>query len=260
MSIADIFSAFRSGTPATTQQPGSQQQQANQQTQSTPGNIPNNVSQTSATANSPATAPNGVIPASTDLTEKTKSPLDEFSELWKNDNSGTQNTPQPLFNSNQEDFIKAAQKTDFKTLIKPEQLQAISAGGDGAMNAFAEALNSVAQQVYANSTYAATKLIEGALNKSNTTLKSEIPGIIKQHSVNDSLNTENPAFSHPAAQPIISALKDQFAVKYPNATVKELTDHAKNFLGAFADIAGKKPEVQTKSKQSNETDWESFLG
>lgn len=253
MGIMDFFKApVQAGTPAV-------QQSAPVAT--TPGNIPNNSVVTTASTSSAGTAPNGAVPITTDTSSKAQSPLDAFSELWQTAaTNGT--TPAPLFNVNQESLLNAARQTDFKKAITPEQMAAIAAGGEGATQAFAEAMNSVAQHSFAQSAFATTKMIEGALKKNNETFRGEIPGMIKQHNVSDGLRTENPAFSHPAAQPIISALESQMAVKYPNATVKELRDMATQYLSSFAQAAVPAPATGTQAagtKQPQEMDWSTFL-
>lgn len=219
--------------------------------------------QSTATA---GTAVNGVVPASTDVTEP-KSPLDQFTDMWKTDDTNS-NQAQPLFNIDQAALLKTAQTQDFTKLIKPEQLQAVLAGGEGAANALLSVLNTVAQDNYARSAFATTKLIEGALGKNNKTLNDSLPNLIKQHNVSNGLREENPAFSHPAVQPMIQALESQMIVKFPDATAAELRKMATDYIGALPGIITQ--PTNTNSATGNgktkgmfnaapETDWSSFL-
>lgn len=110
-------------------------------------------------------------------------------------------------------LMEAARKTDFSKAISSNQLEAIAGGGQEAVAAFASAMNSVAQTVYANSALATTKIVEQALMKAQQQYDAKIPGLIKRQTVSDTLRTENPMFSNPAVQPLISALEAQLAVK-----------------------------------------------
>jgi hypothetical protein len=246
MSIMDFFKA----TPAT---PAA--------SKPTPaGNIPVTTPVTGAAA--AGTAPNGTQPPGSTTPTAGASPLDQFADLWNTDPNAATTNGQPLFNVNQEQLLAAARTQDFKKFITPEQLQAISQGGESAMNAFASALNEVSQQSFAMNALATTKLIEGAMGRNNTNMEAKLPGIIKQHGFSDSLRAENPAFSHAAAQPIIQALQQTLVTKYPNATQAELRTMATQYLGSFADAVKPAPTVTPPGRTTNaagETDWSSFL-
>jgi len=227
-----------------------------------PGQLPANAAAATSSTSTAATAPNGVVPASTDLNSAAKSPLDAFNDLWQTDPNAAPTTGQPLFNVKQEDLLTAAQAQNFTSHITPEQLAAIAAGGEGAIKAFSDSLNATAQHVYARSAFATTKIVENALGKAEQTMTSRIPGMIRQHNVSDGLRTENPAFAHPAAQPIISALEQQMSVKHPQATAKELRDMATQYLGAFAGAfnpATTESAGNPNSRMSAGTDWSTFL-
>lgn len=241
-----------SSQPATVQQnqfPGAGQ----------PGNIP----PSAATATS---AGNGVVPNSTQTqpapsdTSAVKSPLDAFTDLWKNEPKSEGQQEQPnMFNVDPQKLMEAAAKVDFAKVIKPEQVQAISAGGEGAVKAFMDAMNGVSQAVYAQSALLNTKIVERAMEQAETKFAERVPGLIKRHQVSDSLRTENPALSHPAAQPLIAALESQMAVKFPNATVAELNQMAKDYISSFASAAvPKKEEPATSGKSNKETDWSTW--
>ena len=225
-----------------------------------PGNIPPSAAPATSTASSAATAPNGAIPAST--TEiAAASPLDAFNDLWNNpakpdDNNGS------YFNVDIAALQKAAGQQDFTQSITPEHLAAIGQGGDAAIKAFAEALNNVSRDVYARSALATTKIVDTALGKAEAKFRNDVPNIVKKHSISDTLRSENPAFTHPAAQPVIEALEKQLIQKYPQATATELRNLATTYLGAFADISGTKQPVgvdSTGKKVKAEQDWNEFL-
>ena len=226
-----------------------------------PGNIPPAAASTGATT--PGAAPNGQIPPT-----DPNAPADpatafaQFDKLWENAPTDPNAPPSGVFgNVDPKKFMEAAGKIDFSRVVTPEQLQSISAGGEAAQAAFAAALNSVAQGVYAQSAFATTKIVEQALNKSKETFLSELPTHIKKQTVTDSLRAENPIFSNPAVQPIISALEAQMTVKYPNATAPEITQMAKQYVEALGSSFAPKPKALDggPKNKKGETDWSSFL-
>lgn len=253
--IMSMFSNLMGGAPAPAATPG---QVA---APNTPGSIPTSAPNTGATNG--GTAPNGTVPAAgTETTPNANAtPLDQFADLWNNAPTDP-NAPAPagIFgNVDPKKFMEAAGKVDFSKAVTPEQLQAISAGGDNAMQAFAQAMNKVAQNVYAQSAFATTKIVEQAMSRSKDSFLAELPQHIKKQTVSDNLRVENPIFSNPAVQPIISALEAQMAVKFPNATSTELTQMAKTYVEALgSSFAPKPPEDKSKSK-NEEFDWNTFL-
>jgi hypothetical protein len=227
----------------------------------TPGNIPPAANTNSGTAFSGVTAPNGTVPATNDATAAA-SPLDEFAKLWDTDPNAASGAT-PYFNVNMEALNKAAAGQDFTSGITPEHLAAIAGGGEGAVKAFADAINASSRDVYARSALATTKIVESALAKAETKFNASVPGMIKQHGLQDGLRSENPAFSHPAAQPIIGALEKQLTQKYPNATANELRNMATQYLTSFSAAIGT-PTTNAATHASggskpSEMDWTTFL-
>jgi len=250
MGIMDMFSGMMNSGAAAPAAPAGQP--------TPPGNIP-----ATAAANSPATpstAANGAVPPGTDTSANSPaSPLDQFADLWKNDATTEGKATAGVFGDiDPKKFMEAAQKIDFSKAVTPEQLQAISGGGEGAVKAFAEAMNTVSQNVYAQSSYASTKMIEAALAKSKDSFMAELPTHIKKQSVSDTLRQENPIFSNPAVQPIISALESQLTVKFPNASASEITGMAKQYVEALGTSFTPKPAEDAKAGKG-ETDWSTFL-
>ena len=226
-----------------------------------PGNLPATAASTGATPN--GAAPNGQIPPTDpNAPPDPATAFAQFDKLWENAPTDPNAPASGIFgNVDPKKFMEAAGKIDFGKVITPEQLQSISAGGEGAMAAFAAAMNSVAQGVYAQSAFATTKIVEQALSKSKESFLSELPTHIKKQTVTDSLRAENPIFSNPAVQPIISALEAQMTVKYPNATAPEITNMAKQYVEALGSSFAPKPKADPGSPKNKkgETDWSSFL-
>lgn len=255
----NIFSAlFGGNNPAPAAAPAAQPTTPAQPAAGQPGQI--NPNTNPATAATPGTAPNGVVPDG--AATPPASPLDQFTELWKpSENNGD---PQPLINVDPKALAEAAKKTDFTKMISPEQLTAIGQGGEAAVAAFAQAMNSVAQGVYAQSAFATTKIVQQAVNKAREQFQAELPAHVKKLNVSENLRGENPAFSHPAASPILGALEIQLTQKHPNASASEITQMAKQYLESFAGAvnapkAAAEAEASRKATNAKETDWNTFL-
>lgn len=227
-----------------------------------PGNIP-----APQQASSP-TNPNAPVTTGTDGTNKTATesvnPLDAFKDLWQPPKTVEGQTPKAnMFDVNPEKLMEAAGKVDFARVIKPEHLEAISKGGPEGVAAFAAAMNSVSQTVYAQSALATTKIVEQALKQQKESFDTELPGILKKHGLGNSLRTKNPALNHDAVTPLTSALVNQLSTKFPAATEAELTEMAETYLtSAFEAIAPKKvPEDTGKGTgKDTEPDWAELFG
>lgn len=209
----------------------------------------------------PATTSGVTAPAATSpITDAANvSPLDNFTTLWEPDAKPKLETPADRFaNVDPQKIMEAASGADFTKAITPETLNAIRAGGDGAMEAMLQAMNKMTQTVYAQSAIAANKIVSQALREASERSDADLPGKIKQQTVSDTLRTDNPALSHPAAAPILQAIEFQMSQKFPNASAAELTTLAKDYLVNFANLVSPKPStIATPVKKSE--DWDSFL-
>lgn len=254
-----IFSSLFGGTTPQPAQPAPAAAPAAQSGVGQPGNIPPQPNQ--QPAQNTGTAPNGVVPAQVAAaTPSTDAPqLDTFSALWQPEQNPQPN--QPLIQIDPKALADAARKTDFTKMISQEQLTAIGAGGEGAMQAFAQAMNSVAQGVYAQSAFAATKIAEQAVERASARFTSEIPAHVKKLQVSENLRSDNPALSHPAASPILGAIESQLTMKHPQASSAEISKMAKQYLDNFASAINKPKDdaaAAAKVKVDQGTDWSTF--
>ena len=157
--------------------------------------------------------------------------------------------------------MEAAGKLDFTKLVKPEQLQAISRGGDEAAQAFLQAINAVGQAGFANALSANVKLIEQALERKEAEFEARIPGAIKSFNIESSLSSD-PILKHPAARPVVGAIAKAMSAKNPDATPAELQESALNLL---REIAGEGKETKAASQQQQQRekagnfDWDSWI-
>lgn len=242
MSIFDIFNA--NPNPAHVQQPAAA---------APPGNIPD-------AAN---VATDGTVPAATPASDATpvvaeqenQNPLDEFKTLW--DAVPIDKGAPPV----NEGFVpldpvklqEIVSKASFTNTITPENIQAITAGGEGAVQAFQDSMNAVAQQVMMQSTLAANKMTEQALTKALATQDAKLPQLMRQYQTLDS----NPLFTNPAVKPVMEAVQSQLAVKNPNASATELAKMAQNFVTVMGEAFA--PKTDTPTDTPNDTDWGKFF-
>jgi len=184
------------------------------------------------------------------------SPLAPYEKLWEDvptdpNNPAPQATP-PLEAG---DVQKAVDKANFAPTVTPEQMQAITGGGEEAQAAFMGALNEVARKVMVQSTMVNNKLTEKAVQEALARQATELPGMLREQAVSDHLATTNPLFQNPAVAPVVEATKAQLLQKFPNATHAEITEMTQNYIIAM----GESFAPQTVDSAEAGEDWAKFL-
>lgn len=220
------------------------------------------------TAASPGTAPNGVVPAAPapapaapTPASAPATPLDTFKDIWQTPTNPDPNENQPIFaNVDPQKLMESARKVDFAKAITPENLQKIQAGGQDAVAALAESMNSVAQTVFAQSALATTKIVEQALTKQQEQFDARLPTMVKKFSANENLLTNNPLLSNPAIQPLVGALQEQLIRKNPNASAADIQQQVNDYFAALGNTFAPKPTpAPGTNKAKDSEDWEKFL-
>ena len=242
-----LFDMFRSGEQAPAAQPAPVAPVQ-------PGNLQPPTVETQA---SPGTAPNGIVPVPPVVPETVDdSPLAEFTNLWeavpKNDDEPA--APAPITT---ETVGKAVAGHDFTKAVTAETLAKIAEGGEGAVVATLEAMNTVAQQAFTQATVASTKLAEKAVAEAVARAQTTMPELLRDQAAANHAKDSNPIFTHPAAEPFIETARLQLLTKYPNATPVEITEMTTNFITAIADSFA--PEPEAPEVANGETDWSKFL-
>jgi hypothetical protein len=192
-------------------------------------------------------------------------PLDTFKDIWQTPTNTDADPSGPMFAGvDPQALMASAGKVDFAKAVTPEQLQAISAGGEGAMAAFAGAMNKVAQTVFAQSAFATTKIVDQAMTRQQENFAKQLPSMVKKFSVNENLQTNNPLLSNPALTPLVSALTDQLTRKNPSATSAEIQGQVNDYFSAlgttFAPKPVETPATRAAAKAAKADDWSAFLG
>lgn len=199
---------------------------------------------------------NGVVPNNLDTSE---SPLDPFKDLWDTKGVEKPNTDPVVVPLDTDKLQEVMGKVDLASVVTPEVMAVIAAGGEDATKAMMGAMNNIAQQSMMQSTVVANKLVENAVEKTIKAMEAKIPGLVKAQSVDNSLAETNPLFSDPAVAPIIESTKVQLLTKYPNATTAEITDMAQKFVVAMSNHLNPTPEKPNPALPSGDQDFSTFL-
>lgn len=212
------------------------------------------------TPNQQAAPGNGVVPQGSGNPPEDQSPLAKFQQLWETPPEDPNKKPaHSVTQLDPQEVMKSAAKVDFTKAINPELLQKIQAGGDDAMNALVQAMNSVTQLSYAQSTVAASKLVEQALSQAEERFTSRLPSLINQRTASEALIKQNKQLADPAVAPIVQLVQDQLALKFPSATSQELADMAQEMMSGAAKVFSPAPkETPSKTKKSQDEDWDSW--
>jgi len=220
---------------------------------------------------SPQTAANGVVPPATGTTNPPNpaevkiepAPLDTYKDLWQapivDPNKPDPNAP--IFNFDPAKIQESASKMDFSKMMKPETLAKITAGGDGATEAFLQTMNDFGRGMTVQSLQLTTGIVEKALEKQKEQFQAQLPEMFKTFQTRNSLSEANPAFNNPALKPIVESLQAQMQLKHPNASSKEINGLVNGYMEQLGTVFSPKKEEtgSNGSGKGQETDWSAFL-
>jgi len=202
----------------------------------------------------PNTAPNGVVPNNVNEAD---TPLAKFADFWDNDPNAAapagEFTPETLDPAKLQEVMGGVNLTG---AITPEMQARINAGGEDAMAAMMEVVNTTGQQAMVHSATVANKMVTSQVAKAIEAMEAKIPGLVKSQSVNSALHEQNPIFSNPAVAPIMEATKQNLQVKFPNATAPELTKMAQDYVLAIGQAFN--PATPAASPDQNNFDWSGY--
>lgn len=229
----------------------------------------------SAPAPSPAAAPapaasSSPAPAPAAAPATPSSPLDSFKNFWDNpvDAEGKPVAPAadplatPVFTFDQTKITESAKALDFTKDINPELVARVSAGGADGTAALMELLNQVQQKAFVAATMNTGNMVNSALLKQGAAVKSSLPQSIRMTQLAD-LPVENQALSHPAAQPLVTTLRQVAASKNPNAAPAEIAKQVDDLLGGLMQaMMEATPQAVAKKTEAAKADvnWDSWMG
>ena len=191
-----------------------------------------------------------------------KSALDTFADLLKpkQDPNARQlptlNDPilAPLDPSKLQEQLANA---NFAASIPAETLQKAVSGDTQALM---EAINAGAREAFMTATQLTHSLSEHAAREAATRLDGSLDRRIRSHQI-QTQNTDNPVLQHPAAAPLVKAVKAQIAAANPQMPASEVTKQAENYFLTFANSLTepqRQAEQAARDSSSGERDF-SFL-
>ncbi len=224
----------------------------------------------SAPTPAPAASPAPAIPAAPapgTPEPSFTSELDKFKSMWQTpttDDGKPAPTPvdplsQPVFTLDKQKVLESASKMNFTGDINPELLQK-ALGGDG--NALAAIIDGAVRNAVAGVTLSQADLLNQALLTNNQRVTAALPTHINRTTLLNS-QTDDPVLSHPAVQPLLTALKQTAFARNPNAKPADIEAEVHNYIrGLAAAVVDSSPEKikQQQQKQAGEVDWMSALG
>lgn len=194
------------------------------------------------------------------------SQLDAFKDIFKlpTDDKGqpvqtADPFAEPLLKLDPKALSEAARKANFTSGIDAELLKTAMSGQDP--QAFMSVLNTVAQNGFLGAVHSLSGVVESSIRKNNERFESALPERIRQTQINQA-QPKHPALSHPAAAPMVGALKHQIAATNPHLPPEKVAEMAENYFLSFAtDVNSHNQQQQqaTKPKDPSEVDW-SILG
>jgi hypothetical protein len=192
------------------------------------------------------------------------SPLDKFNALFDTSKSSKNNQQPGIFDGplDPAKLVQAASNINFAGSLDQNLLADIQAGGEKASAAFVKGLNQVAQLVYAHSAGLTRNLIEKTAGRIEERINNTIPDTMRQFHSSNSILESNPAFSHPAVEPVIRSISSLVAQQYPDLTPNQVRSTALEYLTQMATVIVKKEDpsdTNNSNRLAGTVDFENFL-
>lgn len=235
-----IFDIFRKPEQPQQQDP---QQQGNPHVQNNPM-IPDS-------SNSPEQNPSPENPAP-------ESPVAKFDDLWTME--PTQSNQAPNFKLDPQHLSKVSSQMDFSRAVSQEDLGKIAQGGEEAVGALMNVLNTVGRSIFSMNAQFTSHMTEQGYNTAQKAIDTGLPSLVKKQFSQNELFQTNPKLKEPALQPLVMAIQSQVAQKHPNATPSEVNAMVNQY---FTEVVGKSfaPEQdrQQQTAQNQSFDFSSFI-
>jgi len=195
-------------------------------------------------------------------------------KLWENEPRDP-NAPDPDEDSGYlpkikpEDLQKRIGQIDFKKAIKPEQIEALKAGGDGAVAAQMDILNTVGQQIMLTAFTATQNMIERGLTTAEGKFLGKVPNHVKDIMIEDGLTSSNKIMKDARFAPQVEAVRRRFQQKFPKATPKAIENAVNAHFDEMVKLATAKPTTNPDDESlendkalkmgSPTADWENWF-
>lgn len=154
----------------------------------------------------------------------------------------------------------AVGKLDFAQGISPETITKIQTGTPEEATAnLAGLINAAVRQAVTGITLSQTELVNQALAKQRDAFTAALPTMLKRQQLLDS-RSDDPVLSHPAVQPLITALKQTVFNKNPTANPADVDKQVTDYLRGLSAAMSTDPDKARKQATANATqDWDSWL-
>lgn len=214
--------------------------------------------------NTPAS--DGKIAAIPATAQGTKSPLDEYKELFNPPKEGeSRGIPNavPDFALDPKQLAQVAGSIDYTIGISAEKLAAAFPGSDP--NAIKEILNSVGKTALENNFSLGVRTIEGAMTRQTANLTDKtIPEMLRRQEASSLNQRASELFTNPATATIMKSLETQFADRFPAATPQEIRDHTVKHFNGMMQIGAREQGMDLvptpKQAGGNDVDWDKWAG
>lgn len=168
--------------------------------------------------------------------EPQNSPMDAFSNLWQNDpNQQNQNADpwsSPLFNSDPQKILEAAQGQDFLRSAPPELMQK-ALGGD--MQSMMDLIQHSTRQALGLSLQLQTATTEQAGKRIGERFNQSLPNKFKELTVRNQ-KPNNPALEHPAVKQMMESIRERITAKNPDKRPEEIQAMTEEYFGNFSQL------------------------
>lgn len=193
------------------------------------------------------------------------SQLDGFKDIFKlpvDDKGQPVQQPDPfaqpvLPNFDPAKLKEAASKMNFAAGITTEQLT--QAMQDPAK--LLGLLNSVAQNGFTAALQATTGIVETSFQTNNQRFEQALPDRIRQTQIKQA-QSKHPVLSHPAAAPMVAAMKSQIALTNPHLPPDRVAEMAENYFITFAgeiNSTNQQQQLANKKPDPTQVDWNALL-
>lgn len=143
---------------------------------------------------------------------------------------------------------------NFAAAIPQETLQK-AVSGDA--NALMEAINAASREAFLTATQLTHSLSEHAAREAANRLDGSLDRRIRSHQIRTQ-NIDNPVLQHPAAAPLVNAVKAQIAAANPQMPAAEVTKKAEEYFTTFADQLTAPQRQAEQASRDNATGGQDF--
>ncbi len=183
--------------------------------------------------------------------------LSDFSKLWEDAPVDPKNPPKqdtgylPVIDSKA--LSQYFDQLDFTKSITPEELNAITAGGESAAKALPQILNKSLRQAGLTLFNASRKMVEQGLGIASDRFSGNVPNLVRDVMTKDGLTSSNPMMQNPAYAPVVDAVRQRFQSQYPKATPSQIETAVNQYFDKWMEDMGtakQKKDANDPAKQT----------